>query len=61
MLPAWLAALVVTVALFLLAALLAVVGRSRVKHAAPPVPERAVEGLKTDVRTVKEAREHGHA
>jgi len=60
-LPAWLAALVVTVALFVLAGLLAVVGRSQVKNAAPPVPERAVEGLKTDVRTVKEAREHGHA
>lgn len=60
-LPAWLAALVVTLALFVLAGIAAVVGRNQVKNAAPPVPERAVEGLKTDVRTVKEAREHDHA
>lgn len=60
-LPAWLAALIVTVSLFLLAGLLALVGRGQVKHATPPVPERAVEGVKEDVQTVKEARNHGRA
>ncbi|HEY1135230.1 MAG TPA: phage holin family protein [Nocardioides sp.] len=58
-LPAWLAALVVTATLFLVAGVLALVGRRQVKNATPPVPARAVEGVKEDVRTVKGAR-HGH-
>ncbi|MDT9592384.1 phage holin family protein [Nocardioides zeae] len=59
--PAWLAALIVTVTLFALAGLLAVVGRRQLAHATPPVPQRAVDGVKEDVRTVKEARHHDHA
>lgn len=60
-LPAWLAALVVTLALALLAGLLAVVGRKQVRNATPPVPERAVAGVREDVQTVKEARHHDRA
>jgi uncharacterized membrane protein YqjE len=62
-LPAWLAALIVTVALFLCAAIMALVGKRQVSRAVPPVPEAAASGLKADVDTVKEAvraRANGH-
>jgi uncharacterized membrane protein YqjE len=51
----WLAALVVGVLLLLVAGLLAVVGKNRIRSATPPVPERAVAGAKRDVETVKQA------
>ena len=51
---AWLAALIVAVALFLIAGVLALVGRGQVRQAVPPVPEQAVQSVKTDVETVKE-------
>jgi uncharacterized membrane protein YqjE len=58
----WLAALVVTVVLFAVAGVLALVGRSEVKRAAPPVPERTKENVQADVETVKNAvREGRHA
>lgn len=53
-LPWWASALVVTGALLLLAGVLAVIGRGQVKKGTPPVPRRAVEGVKTDVAEVKE-------
>jgi hypothetical protein len=62
-LPAWLAALIVTVALFLCAAIMALVGKRQLSRAVPPVPEAAASGLKADVDTVKEAvraRANGH-
>jgi uncharacterized membrane protein YqjE len=62
-LPAWLAALIVTVALFLCAAIMALVGKRQVRRAVPPVPEAAASGLKADVGAVKEAvrtRANGH-
>jgi uncharacterized membrane protein YqjE len=52
--PAWAAALIVAAVLFVIAAVVAVVGRSKVKEAAPPVPEQAVESIKADVDVVKE-------
>jgi hypothetical protein len=61
--PAWLAALIVTVALFLSAAIMALVGRGQVKRAVPPVPQAAASGLKADVDAVKgavRARANGH-
>ncbi|MFW6774911.1 phage holin family protein [Nocardioides sp. CPCC 205120] len=58
--PLWLAGLIVALALLLLAGVLALVGRKQVDHAAPAVPERTVENVKEDVRTVKEARQHDH-
>jgi hypothetical protein len=54
-LPAWLAALLVGIALFLFAGLLALVGRNRIQRAMPLVPEEAVRGLRTDLRTVQTA------
>jgi uncharacterized membrane protein YqjE len=61
-LPLWLAALIVTVVLFAVAGVLALVGRKEVKKAAPPVPERAKENIQADVDTVRAAvREGRHA
>ena len=58
----WLAALVVTVVVFAIAGALALVGRSEVKQAAPPLPEKAKENVQADVETVKQAvREGRHA
>lgn len=51
--PAWLAALLVAVALLAAAGVLAMRGRSRVSAATPVTPERAVEGLREDVATLK--------
>ncbi|MGQ0464359.1 MAG: phage holin family protein [Sporichthyaceae bacterium] len=50
----WLAALVVTVALFAVAGVLALAGKKQVSEATPPKPEQAMAGVKADVETVKE-------
>jgi uncharacterized membrane protein YqjE len=52
--PVWLAALIVAVALFLVAGVLALSGKKQVRQATPPVPEEAVDGVKRDIETVKE-------
>jgi multisubunit Na+/H+ antiporter MnhC subunit len=52
--PAWLAALIVGLALLLVAAVLTKVGVGRVKDAAPPVPQRAIQETRADVAAVKE-------
>jgi uncharacterized membrane protein YqjE len=52
-LPMWLAALIVTVVLFLGALVLGLQGRSQVTQATPPAPERAIAGVKDDVEAVK--------
>jgi uncharacterized membrane protein YqjE len=57
---AWLAALIVTVALFGAAGVVALRGRRRVQEATPPVPTRTVENVQRDVAAVREAREHSH-
>jgi uncharacterized membrane protein YqjE len=54
-LPGWLAALIVGVFLLLVAGLLALVARSQVRRAVPPVPEQAVRSTLLDVETVKES------
>ncbi len=51
--PAWLAGLIVAVVLFAVAGVVAVLGKGQVQQATPPKPERAIEGLKEDVATVK--------
>jgi uncharacterized membrane protein YqjE len=56
-LPDWLSALVVAAVLLAGAGVTGLTGRSKVQAAAPPMPERAVEGLKEDIATVK----GGHA
>ena len=50
---AWLAALIVTVVLGALAAVLALQGRNRMRAAAPPVPQQTVETVKEDVEWAK--------
>ncbi len=52
-LPPWAAALIVTAVLFAAAGVAALVGRNKVNEATPPKPERALEGIKADVATVK--------
>jgi uncharacterized membrane protein YqjE len=52
-LPAWAAALIVAVVLFAVAGVAALMGKKKVKEAGAPKPERAIEGLKQDVATVK--------
>lgn len=50
---AWLAALIVALVLLAGAAVAALVGRNKVAEAGPPAPERAIQGLKEDIATVK--------
>jgi uncharacterized membrane protein YqjE len=52
--PAWLAAVVVGVALLVLAAILGFFGKRRVARAAPPTPERTIASVKHDIDAVKE-------
>jgi uncharacterized membrane protein YqjE len=54
-LPAWLAALIVTVVLFVIAGVLAMIGKKDVQKGSPPVPTQAIESTKTDIQTVKES------
>lgn len=58
---AWLAALIVAVALLVAAGIAALVGKRRVQQAAPPVPTRAIEGLKRDVDAVRHHHEYSSA
>jgi len=58
----WLAALIVTVFLFVVAGILALIGKSQVTKAVPPEPKEAVAGLKADVDEVRHAvRDRGRA
>jgi uncharacterized membrane protein YqjE len=52
---AWIAALIVGVALLLLAGLFGLLGKKQLQNAAPPVPEQAIRGLQQDVDAVREA------
>jgi uncharacterized membrane protein YqjE len=51
----WLAALIVTAALFLGAGVLALLGKIQVSKAVPPEPREAVASVKADVDQVKNA------
>lgn len=59
-LPAWVSALIVTVVLFVAAAVVALMGKKQVEKATPPAPERTVENVKKDVAEVKEHARHEH-
>ena len=58
-LPLWLAALIVTVVLFAVAGILALLGKKQVTKATPPEPEGAVASVKADVDEVKHAVKAG--
>jgi hypothetical protein len=53
--PVWLSALIVGVVLLLVAGILGLTGRGRLRQASPPVPEQAVHGVQEDVATVRNA------
>jgi tetrahydromethanopterin S-methyltransferase subunit C len=55
----WLAALIVTVVLALIAGVLALLGKSKVQQAGPPVPEQATESVKEDVQWAKTRAQAG--
>jgi uncharacterized membrane protein YqjE len=54
-LPLWLAALIITAALFLVAGVLALIGKGQVTKAVPPEPSVAIQSVKADVDEVKHA------
>ncbi|MEU1019924.1 phage holin family protein [Streptomyces sp. NPDC005900] len=53
-LPVWAAALIVTGVLFVVAGVLAVMGRGQLARAVPPVPQEAIDSVKADVEEIKE-------
>jgi hypothetical protein len=57
----WLAALIVAVVYLAVAGALALVGKSKVESATPPVPERAVASVKRDVEQTKLRAKEGRA
>ncbi|MEH0825489.1 MULTISPECIES: phage holin family protein [unclassified Micromonospora] len=60
--PAWLAALIVAVVLFLVAGVLALVGKKQVSRAVPPVPASTVQSVRADVDVVTAAvKDRGRA
>ncbi|MFL5872334.1 MAG: phage holin family protein [Solirubrobacterales bacterium] len=57
----WLAALIVAVIYLAVAGALALMGKSKVESATPPVPERAVASVKQDVEQTKLRAKEGRA
>src|SRR5690606_36687835 len=55
---AWLAALIVTVVLFVVAGIAALLGKKRVTEASPPLPTQAVANVKEDVDAVRNPGAH---
>lgn len=51
---AWLAALIVGAALLAAAGIVALLGKRRMRKAAPPLPEQAVADVKADVEEIRE-------
>jgi len=58
-LPVWASALIVTVVIFVVAGVAAVLGKKQVQQAVPPTPTAAVDSTKRDVNTVKAAVQDG--
>lgn len=56
---AWLAALIVAVVYLLVAGVLSLLGRAKVKAATPPVPEQTTESVKEDLELTKEKAKEG--
>ena len=50
---AWLAALIVALVLLAAAAVAGLMGKNKVAEAAPAAPEKAIQGIKDDIATVK--------
>lgn len=58
---AWLAALIVAAVYLAVAGALALVGKSKVESATPPLPERAMASVKQDVEQTKLRAKEGRA
>jgi MFS family permease len=58
-LDGWLAALIVTVVLGAIAAVLALSGKKQIDAATPPAPERAIASVKQDTETIKTSAQAG--
>ncbi|MFF7946570.1 phage holin family protein [Streptomyces griseorubiginosus] len=52
-LPVWAAALIVTAALGVIAAVMALTGKKQVEQAGSPTPEQTIENVKADVAEIK--------
>jgi uncharacterized membrane protein YqjE len=59
--PLWLAALVVMLVVFAAAGAAALVGKQKLKAAAPPVPSDTIASVEADVQTIKTAVHDGRA
>ncbi len=57
--PAWVAALIVTLVFAAGAGALALMGKKRIQKAGPPIPEETVESVKRTIETVKEEAKWG--
>ena len=57
--PGWVAALIVTVVLGAIAAILALKAKKRMQEAGPPIPEQTIESVKQTMQTVKEEAKWG--
>jgi hypothetical protein len=57
-LPVWAAALIIGGLLMVVAGVLAMLGRAQTRRAAPPKPERAMEGARQTVAELKERATH---
>jgi hypothetical protein len=55
----WLAALIVAVAYLLVAGATALIGRSKVQAATPPLPEQTLESVKEDIAETKQKAKEG--
>jgi uncharacterized membrane protein YqjE len=53
-LPGWVAAAIVAVVLFIVAAVLGLTGKKQVKRATPPVPRETLASVRADIDMVKE-------
>ncbi|WP_189865397.1 phage holin family protein [Streptomyces poonensis] len=53
-LAVWAAALIVTGVLFVVAGVLAMMGRAQLRRATPPMPARTIDSVKADVEAIKE-------
>jgi uncharacterized membrane protein YqjE len=53
LIPAWLSALIVTIVLFAIAGIVALMGKKQVTQATPAAPRHTIESVKQDVDTIK--------
>jgi uncharacterized protein YacL len=58
---AWLAALIVTVVLGAIAGVMALMGKSKVEEATPPIPQQTIDTVKEDAQEAKTRAQKGRA